>query len=280
MRWSVPSLVVVVPCFNEGRRLDPVAFHEFIADAREAEILFVNDGSTDDTLDVLESLCEFDNRRLRVLNLPNNVGKADAVRQGLLAACQRGAELVAYWDADLATPLSAVPQFQDVFLRRKAIDIVAGIRLPLLGHAIERKVVRRWLGRGFAWCAATALELPLRDTQCGAKMFRAGDALQASLAEPFQSRWIFDVELLVRWRLFLRRTRGASLRERTYEFPLEQWTDVPGSHLRPRDFVRAVGELAAIYGRYVLGRYEPNAWKQSPATLPLPILAETERRAA
>ncbi|HTN76436.1 MAG TPA: glycosyltransferase, partial [Pirellulaceae bacterium] len=198
-----PQVVVVIPCFNESQRLQGAEFVEFAAARPHLRFLFVNDGSTDTTLHCLRAICSDLPAQLQVHDLPHNQGKAEAVRQGLLAALKHKPDLVGYWDADLATPLAAIDQAIDVLARRAELDIVAGVRLPLQGHTIQRKPLRRWLGRNFARCATQALRLSMVDTQCGAKMLRSGEALRWVLAQPFQSRWIFDVELFVRWRLFL-----------------------------------------------------------------------------
>jgi hypothetical protein len=96
-------------------------------------------------------------------------------------------------------------------------------------------------------------------------MFRVGPELRAAVAEPFLSRWIFDVELLVRYRLLLDRSTGDRLASRTFELPLEQWRDVPGSRLRAGDFLKAIRELAAIYARYWFGRgYSPSPELPAP----------------
>ena len=106
--------IIVVPCYNEAKRLNVAAFHEFAAQGHRQTFLFVNDCSTDDTHDVLKTLRRSDRRRFAMLDLPRNSGKAEAVRQGMLKALTQNPAFVGYWDADLATPLDAIPQFVDV----------------------------------------------------------------------------------------------------------------------------------------------------------------------
>ena len=102
----------------------------------------------------------------------------------------------------------------------------------------------------FATVVSTLLGLPIYDSQCGAKLFRANDELAALFAEPFATRWIFDVEILARF-IQARRLAGESNVEREiYEYPLEQWKDVAGSKLGLADFALAIGDLARIYRRY------------------------------
>lgn len=237
---------IVVPCFNEEQRLDGAAFLDAVARDPRTEFVFVNDGSRDRTLDRLRELAARCPGRIRWCDLPENRGKAEAVRRGVCTALRDGAEYVGYWDADLATPLDEIPRFREVLDRRPEVQVVIGTRLPLLGRKIVRKRSRRFLGRVFARVASRMVELPLIDTQCGAKLFRATTETERLFAEPFLSRWIFDVELFARMAALRGRAAAAAI----YELPLENWHDVAGSKLKGRDFVRAIGELAAIRWRY------------------------------
>ena len=240
-------VAIVVPCYNEEQRLNPFAFRRFLAVSSRCRLVFVNDGSRDGTLEVLhrlQSACE--PGLIEIVDLPQNGGKAEAVRQGMQHALRSGAELIGFWDADLATPLDAIDDFVGVFDRYPEIEIVVGSRLPLLGHAVERNAKRGFLGRCFAWAASLTLGVRLQDTQCGAKMFRPSPILAAALHRPFLSRWIFDVELLARWRQ-LHECGASELRKCLYEKPLDTWTEVDGSRLKPTDFLKAPLELWHIY---------------------------------
>jgi glycosyltransferase involved in cell wall biosynthesis len=221
-----------------------------------------------------------------VLDLPKNGGKAAAVRAGVRLAMEHGADYVGYWDADLATPLSAIGDFVRVLDRRRGIDAVIGCRLPMLGHAIHRQRKRAFLGRVFARTASQVLGIPIRDTQCGAKLFRVCPWTVGAFERPFLTRWIFDVEILARIAQFARGGHAPHLAECIYEQPLDEWQDVAGSRLRARDFLKAPAEMAAIYLRYL----SPIA-SRPPELAPLPSMvismeqaqrdeAEVRRRAA
>jgi len=244
-----PDVVVVVPCYNEAARLDRAAFRDFSLPGRRLRFCFVNDGSRDDTSRVLQSLCAERAGLGWAIDLPVNQGKAEAVRQGLLAAIAAGPAIVGFWDADLATPLSELPRLHAVLEENPRVELVLGSRVRLLGRHIDRSAVRHYLGRVFATGASLTLGLPVYDTQCGAKLLRVTPALGELLARRFLTRWVFDVELLAR---FERAARGAgpSVEERVYELPLLRWTDVPGSKVRPWDFVRSGLELVRIFRAY------------------------------
>ena len=242
---------IVVPCYNEADRLDVAAFLKFAAIEGRVRFLFVDDGSTDGTQRVIERLCRADRRHFTLHALRENSGKAEAVRQGILLAVERGAAAVGYWDADLATPLDEIPRFLDSLRHDPRRRMVLGARIRLLGRSIERRPVRQTLGRAFATVASTVLGLPIYDTQCGAKLFLVTDELRHAFERPFRSNWIFDVEVLARLLLLWPDGRQTAQEGAICELPLIHWRDVAGSKVRPSDFFRAVGELADIYWTYV-----------------------------
>jgi glycosyltransferase involved in cell wall biosynthesis len=246
----MPRAIIVVPCYNEAKRLNVRAIQDFGRRAQSIELLFVNDGSRDETLALLEQLQQSNPRRFSFLHLAKNGGKAEAVRQGVLLAIHSGADYVGFWDADLATPLSEIESFCRVLDARPAVDAVIGTRLPLLGHTIERHPLRYWLGRLFANTASLVLGLRIFDTQCGAKLFRVAPHLHALFLHPFAARWIFDVEVFARWQAVRRATSLPSLGNAIYEFPLDAWRDVAGSSIKSSDFFKALLEMAKICWTY------------------------------
>ncbi len=240
---------IVVPCYNEARRLDLQVFLAHILRHHDT-FLFVNDGSTDETGRLLDELCDVCPASFRVLHLPQNRGKAEAVRQGMLAAFERPIRYAGYWDADLATPLDAVAEFRTYLDQHPRVEALLGARVRLLGRQIERQTLRHCLGRLFATAAACVLKIPVYDTQCGAKLFRATQRVRGMFARPFRTTWIFDVELLARLLETVPADHEAS--ELIHELPLTAWRDVAGSKVKARDFVRAAGQLATIWQTYRL----------------------------
>ncbi len=246
----MPRTLLVVPCYNEARRLDLAAFRTFAAADPSVGFLFVNDGSSDATLARLRELEAGNREAFAVLDLERNSGKAEAVRAGLGVAFKSNAEYVGYWDADLATPLDEIAGFVSVLERLPGIELVFGARVQLLGRSVRRSPLRHYLGRTFATAVSTVLGLPIYDTQCGAKLMRRTPALAAIFATPFSVNWTFDVELLAR---LIRSRAGSDLppaRAAVYELPLERWHDVAGSKVRPVDFFVAFFEIARIWYRY------------------------------
>ncbi|MCA9046166.1 MAG: glycosyltransferase [Planctomycetaceae bacterium] len=259
------STIVVVPCYNEAERIQRNAFLEFAESHVNIRLLFVNDGSTDTTLDVLKSMAAEAPGQIDVCDLPQNGGKAEAVRQGMLAALSTETECVGFLDADLATPLDALPLFVDVLRRRMEVEAVIGSRACLLGRRINRNGRRKLLGRLFATVASQFLGISIMDTQCGAKLFRGSHDLKLALSEPFLARWIFDVELLSRLKQQRQSSQQSPLADVIFEQPLDEWFEIPGSKLKATDFLKAPWELLQIYSRYL------SPWSGGK---PLPTLAE------
>ncbi len=250
----MPETVLVVPCFNEAQRFQVEQFEAFVRLHPDLRFLFVNDGSTDHTLALLRGLEERDAAHFAVLDQQPNQGKAEAVRRGMLVAFETGARYVGFWDADLATPLEAVPEFVDLLESRPQLEMVFGSRVKLLGRSIERSALRHYLGRVFATAASLTLGLAIYDTQCGAKLFRVSPEIVALFQEPFITRWIFDIEIIARLIRARRGTRQPQPEDVIYELPLRAWRDIAGSKVGASDFPRAIFETLRIQRKYLSRR--------------------------
>jgi glycosyltransferase involved in cell wall biosynthesis len=244
--------IIVVPCYNEAKRLRVDTFRDYLRTHPTTSFLFVDDGSKDATLEVLSKLKATTPNQIEIHPLAQNSGKAEAVRQGLLHVVRnRPCDYTGYWDADLATPLDAIDNLQSILEQQPAIKLIMGSRVRLLGREIQRKAARHYLGRVFATFASMTLRLAVYDTQCGAKLLRVTPELAGVLAEPFSSKWIFDVELIARFsKTYPIPAVGDP--EWIYEFPLYRWEDVEGSKLKSTDFLKAAMDLWAIRSRYQL----------------------------
>jgi glycosyltransferase involved in cell wall biosynthesis len=245
------SLTLVIPCYREAARLEPARFLEFLDATEATRLLFVDDGSPDDTPTVLAELATRRPARIEVLTLAENVGKGEAVRRGLSAALDQPVELVGFWDADLATPLALVESFRATLSSRPDVAWVLGSRWRGLGRNIERDPVRHYLSRVFATVVSLMLGLPVYDTQCGAKVFRANPLLREVLSQPFLSRWIFDVEMLARLIREHRRGRAPEPCQILCELPLDRWRHDGRSHVRLGDFVVAFTDVWRIWRCYL-----------------------------
>jgi glycosyltransferase involved in cell wall biosynthesis len=217
--------------------------------------VLVDDGSRDGTLALLRELAAARPDRIEVVEQRPNGGKARAVRLGVLRALERSPAYVGYWDADLSTPLEMVSVFRDLLEARPELCVAMGARVALLGHSIGRSALRHYVGRVGATAISAVLGLPIYDTQCGAKLFRASRDAAELFEEPFLSRWAFDVEILARLVRQRTGTRATPPERAICEVPLPQWHDVAGSKVRAADYLGAAFDLWRIHRRYLAKRH-------------------------
>ena len=233
------SLTLVLPAFNEAERIGPALDELFgylrrrdergrdgalgaAALADEIEVLVVDDGSTDDTVSIVEARPEaagsIDGIRLHVRRVPHG-GKGAAVRAGMLAA---SGELVLFTDADMATPPDQIPLLVAELADH---DVALGSRIQPDGSDMRatQPGYRRLLGKLFHLVASAWVVGPVQDTQCGFKGFRR-DAAQDLFARQRVTSIVFDVELI-----YLARRRGY----RIAIVPI-RWFDKRGSRMRAR----------------------------------------------
>jgi glycosyltransferase involved in cell wall biosynthesis len=233
---------IVVPLYNEEQRFE-LSYWNAITSRSNFIFLFVNDGSTDNTLHVLG---ELRNTNIRILNLEKNVGKSEAIRAGLNHAmnqCGSMLSLVGYLDSDTAFSKLEVIEILDgsekVF-SDLGLDALWMSRVKLAGRKIERGFLRHYIGRLIAsYLGRGVPEFPY-DTQCGFKLFKSTPILLEALATKFQTRWFVDLEILCR--IFKIKTDPISLRE----WPLENWREVEGSKIQLRNFLSIFLEIMTI----------------------------------
>lgn len=242
----MPEVCLVVPCFNEEHRLPVGDFVAFLRAHPGVSICFVDDGSRDGTVAVLEALRLTEPDRIDVHRRPANAGKAEAVRAGVRhVAATSDVPFIGYWDADLSTPLDELDPLLAVLRAAPDCQLVMGSRVRRLGARIERRALRHFLGRIFATGAVQVLGFPVYDSQCGAKLFRRESA-GLFFDDPFLTRWLFDVEILAR----LRNHAGVRAPDMVREVPLASWREVGGSKLRLQEMINVPRELLRIRAHY------------------------------
>lgn len=231
------SFTIVIPCFNESARWRPEYWAE-LSRIEDSRWIFVDDGSTDETHSQIMNL---DCDSVETIRLPQNMGKGEAVRKGLLVGLETKTDWVGFLDADGAFPSIEVNRI--LALTRASntgCKAVWTSRVALRGRAINRKESRHYLGRLVATALGTRIsDLPY-DSQSGFKLFRVTPELEAALAEPFRTRWLFDVELLER----LDSAFGTT--DWMWEEPVTAWSDVDGSKVSRREIVRVIKEMMTI----------------------------------
>ena len=239
MSSPLEKMCIIVPCYNEEKRLDIDKFKSFTGGCY---FLFVNDGSKDDTVGLL-SRNKQDN--MFILDLKQNGGKAEAVRQGMLHVktlpIYNEIEWVGFWDADLSTPLDELYNYLKYYNTfSPEADTIWGSRVRRLGSNIVRTYKRHILGRMFANVTSFFLKLKCYDTQCGAKLFKK-ELIDDGFTEKFISRWIFDVEILMRLKKY-----------NIVEYPLNTWIDIAGSKIKMIPVAyRTFAEIFRIRKKYI-----------------------------
>lgn len=245
---SAPPMTraLVVPCYNEERRLPLDALRTLHALRPDVHLFLVDDGSTDGTFALFErARAELGAEHVTAHRMPRNGGKAEAVRVGMLACMARGASAIGYADADFATPPEEILRLLSI-LEASSYQVVLGSRVLRLGSDIQRSPVRHVLGRVFATLASNAIDVAVYDTQCGAKWFRVDPVLARALDRPFGSRWVFDVELIARLMGRLG-DRPAWAEDAFLEVPVLAWRDVSGSKLRLPHMAGSLVELGRLW---------------------------------
>jgi len=235
---------IVIPCYNEAGRLEDADITALLS-APSVNVVLVDDGSTDTTLARCETFKSNHGNRVEILSMPENVGKAEAVRRGMKHAVSLGADITGYTDADFATRPAEMLRLVREIETDEATQVLLGSRWLHMGANIQRSAFRHYTGRVFATFASLILRMPVYDTQCGAKLFRVTETLTAAIADPFLSRWAFDVELIGRLREGVHDAPGYEL-SAFVEMPLSTWIDVRGSKIGVFAMIGATMDLLAI----------------------------------
>ncbi len=236
---------IIIPCYNEAKRFKAGEFLDFLEREPDIDFCCVNDGSTDGTEDILRHFCSQAPGRLHCVSYSGNKGKAEAVRTGvqhILALKQY--RKVGFADADLATPLSEIKRLIQVFGLKRNACLVMGSRVRRMGVHIERRFFRHYIGRSFAVIIALLFRLRAYDTQCGAKILTA-DLAETVFDRPFLSRWLFDVEILLRIR-----NMRSDYDKIIQEIPLDVWLEQGKSKIRFSHFFKMPVQLWKMYFRY------------------------------
>ena len=239
------KICVIIPCYNEASRIRLDVFRDFLREQDYIDFCFVNDGSRDNTSEVLRYAVERCPERFLLVDNPDNRGKAEAVRSGMLHVASLGRyDPIGFLDADLATPLEDIHLLVEVMRRQPSVMMTMGARLKRLGANVQRKAYRHYMGRVFATVVSLLFRMPVYDSQCGAKLFRVSLVPEVFRA-PFSSRWLFDVEILLRVRRLY-----PDYERLVCEVPLRTWIEQGDSRIRFSHLLKMPYELFQIYCRY------------------------------
>ena len=237
---------VVIPCYNEAERLLSTEFIDFIDKNSGYHLCFVNDGSKDATLEVLNDLRKGRENFITVYDCAKNGGKAEAVRLGMLHMVKKAdLDYIGFLDADLSTDLADFDELVST-IENSDFKIVSGSRISRMGANITKESARKVISMTINLIIRTILSMNFKDTQCGAKIFHK-DVIHLAFDKKFITKWLFDVEIFMR----MRRHFGLdTAKAMMCEKPLKRWIHADGSKLSMKDSIKIIGQLGQIAWSY------------------------------
>jgi len=237
---------VVIPCYNEEKRLRSAEFRDFVKNNLGYHLCFVNDGSNDKTLDVLNELAKGYEDHISVYNCAQNGGKAEAVRQGILHLTQDPQiDYFGYLDADLSTDFRDFNDLVDA-ITDSEFQIIGGSRMARMGADITKEGGRAIISKSINLVIRNILGMSFNDTQCGAKIMTR-EVAENMFNKKFNTSWLFDVEIFLRMKKFYGADKVNNV---ICELPLKRWIHEDGSHLSMKDSFKILFQLAQIKFKY------------------------------
>jgi dolichyl-phosphate beta-glucosyltransferase len=253
------SYSIVIPAYNESERIQS-SLQKIVAFLSEqswtAEVLVVNDGSRDNTAQIVRQFAT-QYPYIRLIENPGNRGKGYSVRNGML---QASGDVVLFTDADLSAPITEAPKlFREI---ENGADVAFGSRWLIAKLQTERQsILRQIAGRMYNLFMRVLLGLPFKDTQCGFKAFNR-KAVETIFTRQHIERWGFDVELL-----FLARKFGLKI----VEVPVA-WAHDDRSKINPIvDGIKMFGEMVSIRWNSICGRYSTPHMEQTVVAQSAPV---------
>lgn len=231
---------IIIPCYNEALRLESETFIRFSRTHTDTVLIFVNDGSTDETGILLEKI-KNQTSRIEIVSLQRNSGKGEAIRQGFLYALKGSFSYAGYLDADLSTTLEDYYSLARL-AAQNMFDMVLGSRIKKIDTQIERSLFRHLIGRILATAIDLKFKLGIYDTQCGAKVFRT-TIIEGVIQAPFYTRWFFDIEILLR-------LKKADKKFKATEVALPCWQNKKNSKINVFLFPLIIKEITVLLRRY------------------------------
>ena len=233
----------MIPCYNEASRFNMSYFTELLKELNnfkedvDIKFLFIDDGSTDQTFAKLEKISQSEN--VMTLTLETNLGKANAIRLGLMKAGSLNPNFVAYLDADGAFSIASVIEGVNLYThmsKYKSIDMMTFARIKLSGNHISRTKHRHIIGRVIAFLLNLYAGFKIYDSQSGFKILSSKFLDPKIIAKPFETRWFIDWELIVRNKVPLH----------IIEVPVLHWSDIANSRITLKNSLRVIREIVII----------------------------------
>jgi glycosyltransferase involved in cell wall biosynthesis len=235
---------LVIPFFNESKRFDPQYF-QALFQMEDSHWVLIDDGSEDDTFLKLKEFSSVPN--VTILKNEMNLGKAETVRIGMQHIMisneinVKDENLLGFLDADGAFNLATVETFlrnaSELLASRPEYFAVWSSRVKLSGRNIQRNPKRHYLGRVINTFIGTFIPYIPYDSQSGLKVFRCDNSLNEITYKRFETKWLFDIELLIRM---------YNKNLAVYEQPVDFWRDVRGGSLGIKQAAQIISEVIRI----------------------------------
>jgi glycosyltransferase involved in cell wall biosynthesis len=234
-KMSVNS-AIIFPFYNEENRIDVFLLEDFI-NSIGIDVIFINDGSTDRSKELIAEVLARINVKFTLINLEKNVGKTNAIRVAILESIKNGYAFILTQDLDI--PYSSSDAINALnLIDSTSADIFSGARVRLAGSGIRRAPLRQWAGRVIATIIFIFYSKEFYDPQSPCKVYKVS-SIQSALQRRFKSRWFGDVELLYR----LKKAKHDVICK---EFVLNDWQDKPDGKLGIRSVFSVIWDLIKI----------------------------------
>ena len=241
MLLSMQKIAIIIPCYNEANRLNYQNIEQLLLQS-DMDIFFANDGSKDNTVEVIYSIISKHEARCQLIDFKENSGKANTIYKAINQINQQDKyDFIGYFDADFSTPANEIIRLV-AELHKAKCEFLIGSRILLLNSGIKRKYHRHIIGRIIITLINLKFKLGIYDTQCGSKLF-SKTIIPKAFDKPFYTSWLFDVEIFIR-------LQKQNLLKYGIETPIYNWKDVDGSKLGFKTGFKILKELYLLNKKY------------------------------
>jgi glycosyltransferase involved in cell wall biosynthesis len=235
------KVAIIIPCYNEAKRLDFLNIEQLLLYS-DIDIYFANDGSRDNTVEVINIIVSKHSERCFLIDFKENSGKANTIYKAITKINQKDKyDFIGYFDADFSTPATEIIRLVEEINKQKC-EFLLGSRILLLNSGIKRKYHRHIIGRVIITLINLKFKLGIYDTQCGSKLF-SKTIIPKAFNKPFYTSWLFDVEIFIR-------LKKQDLLKYGSEIPIYNWKDVDGSKLGFKTGFKILKELYLLNKNY------------------------------
>lgn len=217
----------LIPFYNEEKRIKIEKYIEIFNENKSIIFFLIDDGSDDNTHEILKVLALNRNNVILKRN-KYNLGKAETIRIGFLELSLENYQYVGFFDSDLSTPFNEFLRIKEIAIINN-LQLVFASRIKLLGNKIQRNRFRHFFSRIVLTIINLIFKLNIYDTQCGCKIF-SKEIVDQLFKKKFETKWLFDIEIFIRFFNYI----NTNLIK---EVPINEWKEIKGSKIKYIDFI-------------------------------------------